>query len=373
MRRWIWILLAAMLFTLPAMAEESGPTVLGVPVEMDAATVNLTSLTEVTQQQAEQLAEELKALPNVMTVDLRGVEVERKAQAALLAAFPSVHFQWKVNVAGRSVDGDAAFLRIEGKDQNTVLRELREALPCLPKLSRVTMFDPPIERKKMEALMADFPGVQFDWTIHWPVCKYVNSSSYKIVNLRTDATAFSTAKGRQDPRYTAEQLMEYLQYTPDLLALDVGHNNVSDLSFLLNWPNLRRLICIDSKQRLTDLSPLAELPDLEYVELFLQNISDLTPLANHDKLVDLNLCHNNITDFTPLYTCKNLERLYISYNPGLNDEAIAELQAALPNCHIETEVFSSTEAGWRKHPHYDILIKSFNECTYYPFDETTAN
>ena len=364
MRRLGWMMLLCLLLALPALAEE-GVTVLGVSVPPDAERIDLTSVTQVSKAQANELITALGALPGVTEVDLRGVNVNRDGQAALLAACPAVHFRWEVSIAGASVDGDITELNLDelGISVKTELSEIRKAIACLPRLERVEMYRFIYAKNNVEKLLADFPQIDFGWSIHWIVC------DGRVVNLRTDATAFSTLKGRQDPRYTAKQIMEYLQYTPDLLAIDVGHNNVSDLSFLANWPGLRRLICIDSKVPVTDISVLADLPDLEYVELFLQGITDISPLANHTKLLDLNLCHNSIEDFSPLYSCTSLERLYISYNPGLNDEAIAALQEALPGCHIETEVYGSTDAGWREHPRYDIMYKSFQDCVYYPFED----
>ena len=213
-------------------------------------------------------------------------------------------------------------------------------------------------------LLDKYPEIEFGWTLDWLICEG------RRVRLRSDATAFSTAKGRQDPRYTAKQIWERLQYFPDLLAIDVGHNNVSDLSFLTNFPELKRLICIDSKKRVTDISALSELYELEYIELFMQDITDISPLANHEHLLDLNLCHNNITDLSPLYSCTSLERLWISYNPNLTQEEVDKLQAVLPDCVIETESYESTGAGWREHERYFTLIESFESNTYIPFAES---
>ena len=362
MRRFLMLLLAGLLLASPALA--AGQIVLGVEIPSGSTSVDLTSLNKVSKQQAQTLSAALEGMPEVTEVDLRGVTVDRDGQAALLAAHPNIHFRWAVSLGNASVDGDTALLNIDalGISKKTELSEIRKAIACLPKLERVTMYNFIYTKDKMEQLLKDYPNVKFDWSVHWRVC------DGRVIDLRTDATAFSTLKGRQDPRYTASQIMDYLKYTPDLLAIDVGHNNVSDLSFLWNWPGLKRLICIDSKVPVTDISVLAELPELEYIELFMQEITDLTPLMNHEKLLDLNLCHNKIEDFSPLYTCTNLERLYISYNPGLNDEAIAALQAALPNCLIETEVYGSTDAGWREHPRYFTMYSSFEDRIYYPFE-----
>ena len=77
------------------------------------------------------------------------------------------------------------------------------------------------------------------------------------LNIRPGMTAFSTLKGRQEPRYTAEDVAEPLRENcPDLLALDLGHNDVSNLEFVTAWPRLRRLIVVDSRTPITDISPL---------------------------------------------------------------------------------------------------------------------
>ena len=161
--------------------------------------------------------------------------------------------------------------------------------------------------------------------------------------------------------------MAPLKYCTQLEAIDLGHNNVSDLSFLTQWPHLKILIIIDSQKPVTDLSPLAELNELEYVELFMQGITDLTPLANKPKLLDLNLCHNSVTNLTPLYSDTSLERLWISYNKGLSDEQVAAFKEAVPGCQVETVEYQSTGAGWREHDRYFVIKDVFETRVYRPF------
>ena len=196
------------------------------------------------------------------------------------------------------------------------------------------------------------------------------------LQIRPGMTAFSTLKGRQEPRYTSEDVAGPLtELCPNLLALDLGHNDVHDLSFLRAWPHLRRLIIVDSKTPVTDISPLAELNDLEYVELFLQNITDLTPLAGKTRLIDLNLAHNDITDLTPLHSCTGLKRLWISYNHHLSQQQLDAFHAAVPDCQIVTGEWNSTGRGWRETaqgpvPHYQILMDSFRSGEYIPFADS---
>lgn len=340
------VLLAALLLALPAQAEQA------------ASMVDMTGLTEVRDRDASALAEQLNVRRDAYACDLRGVKISSEAMAALREACPQVDFYWYVGMGkNEPLESHTAVISLDALPNKMGYNTLRAALPCFMGLQRVTMYNCRFSIREMEALMADNPGVKFDWT--------VRLNNYLI---RTDSTAFSTAKGRQDPRYTASQLDAALRYCPELLAIDAGHNNVSDLSFLRRWPKLRRLIIIDSRTPVTDLSPLAELEELEYIELFMQNITDISPLAGKTKLLDLNLCHNDVTDLSPLYSCVNLERLHISYNPHLTAEEVAALQAVLPNCVIETETYQSTEAGWRTHPRYFIMKESFDTRSYIPFE-----
>ncbi len=357
MRKFLFSLLIMLAIALPACAD-----VLGVPTEPGAVNIDLTSLKEVKNNQTNALIADLQAIEGLQSVNLRGVYTTDKQKAALVEALPGVDFQWVVKLNGVEIDSALTTLDLDTLvKSSTKLAEIRQALNCLPNVDTVIMYKFVNSQSNMEKLLADYPDIHFEWSIHWKIC------DGRVVDLRTDATCFSTLKGRQDPRYTADQLMERLKYCPNLLGVDAGHNNVSDLSFLLNWPNLKYLIIIDSKKPVTDLSPLAQLPDLEYIELFMQDITDISPLANHTKLKDLNLCHNNITDLSPLYSCTALERLHISYNPGLTAEEVAKLQAVLPNCVIETETYQSTGAGWREHERYFVIQKSFETYNYIPF------
>ncbi|MGN1021027.1 MAG: leucine-rich repeat domain-containing protein [Aristaeellaceae bacterium] len=302
------------------------------------------------------LQEALAALPEGAVADLDWEGLKLADMAELAKARPDLRYTWDVTFGGVTVPGDTTVLDLDSLTKDTIKTTfLRQGLTCLTQLTHVTMFEQKISVKDMEAIIADFPQITFDWS--------VQIGTYRI---RTDATAFSTLKGRQEPRFTARD-MEPLKYCTRLEAIDLGHNNVSDLSFLTQWPHLKILIIIDSKRPVTDLTPLAELNELEYVELFMQGITDLTPLANKPNLLDLNLCHNSVTDLTPLYSDTSLERLWISYNKGLSDEQVSAFQAAVPGCQVETVEYQSTGAGWREHERYFVIKDVFETRVYRPF------
>lgn len=379
-RLFAWFLTALLLWAAcPAFA-------LKVPdIPADAESADLSALKRLSDSNAEALAKELLNYPALKSCDLSGVQLSLKASAALTEACPDILFHFMLDLEGHRLDSFLTELDLDaltdsrGAPLSRKLKalQLRRLLTCMPYLKSISVVESRILLKDMEPIIADFPDVAFDWTVHADSVNYgwdsENRKYFEPMAFRPGATAFSTRKGRQDPRYTAKDLEPVVRYCPDLLALDVGHNNVSDLSFLSAFPKLRRLIVIDSKVPVTDISPLADLNDLEYVELFMQNITDISALAGKVRLLDLNLCHNDITDLTPLHSCVNLERLWISYNKNLPQEEIDRLQEALPNLRVETKERESTGAGWREHPRYFIMSRSFITGIYEPFETEQEN
>jgi len=230
---------------------------------------------------------------------------------------------------------------------------LRGYLDQLPHLTRVRMPDSRLSLKDYEALRADYPGIDFD-------------TSFNFIKgpVATGQTAFSTLNRLSDKRYPESKFLPLL-YLKDLQGLDLGHNLISDLSFLEGLPELRVLILADNK--ITDLGPLRQLVHLEYLELFMNDFTDLSPLAELHHLKDLNLCRNRISDVTPLLGLTGLERLWLPDN-FLTAEQKAELEAALPDTQIVYEWSRSTDHGWRKHPRYTVIARMFKTGVYEPFE-----
>ena len=77
--------------------------------------------------------------------------------------------------------------------------------------------------------------------------------------------------------------------------------------------------------KLSDLTPLAGLTNIEYLYLGNNNISDLTPLKGLTNLRTLSLGYNNISDLTPLAGLTNLEYLWLTRNNISNLSPLAGL------------------------------------------------
>ena len=210
-------------------------------------------------------------------------------------------------------------------------------IALLPKLKRIEMIDCGLDDETMGALCDAYPEIKFVWEIdlgYWG-------------KLRTDAKAYSS-RSRKTPIQVKNKLksknVQYFRYCTDLVALDLGHQCLTDVSFLEPLKKLRVLILADNY--ISDISVLGELPDLEYIELFMNRVEDLSPLMNLTKLRDLNIRANKVSDFTPLCSIKTLERVWYAAN-DFTKEDHQMLKEALPNCILNYTAKTATADGWR--------------------------
>ncbi len=245
-----------------------------------------------------------------------------------------------------------------GKTRVTNVDTFIQMLRQMPNIKKVDMFNTNLYTKNIDKLAEAFPDIEFGWTMcigdHW---------------VRTDATAFSTQHNNRSSHHS-EKHFKYLKYCKNLQALDVGHNSVKDLSFLYDLPKLKVLILACNNIR--DITPVGSLKDLEYLELFKNDIYDISCLTNCTKLLDLNICFNRIKDWTPLHSMTSLERLWL-YNSNnysadrpVDPKIVADIKAALPNCHVNSTSYS-TLGGWREHDRYYVVYHTFKYGEYIPF------
>lgn len=258
-----------------------------------------------------------------------------------------------VTFGALSVPKDAEYIDLGEQvveDWNAYIAFLSE----LPNLKKVDMFSTIVEKKNINQLESNFPDIKFGWTIHLTAKHYI----------RTDQTAFSTLHGSCS-EHTSKEL-ELLKYCTELLALDIGHNDLTDISFLQNMPKLRVLI-LACNPRLRNIEVLGQLKDLEYLELFSCNIGNITPLMGLERLMDLNIAYNPITKYAGLNGMTQLKRLWIPQSgvPCYGDE-FRQLEADLPNTTIMNKGHP-TNYGWREGNHYETIYAMFRADEYIPF------
>ena len=262
---------------------------------------------------------------------------------------------------------DLGSLRVPNTDE--AYNAFRQFLSQLPNLKKVDMFATEIRRSRIEFLAKAFPDIEFGWTMIIP-CSNPLHPERAPHKIRTDATAFSTLHNNKTSDHEAIDF-SILKYCKNLQALDIGHNRVTDLSFLYDLPHLKVLI-VACNIELNDITPIGSLKELQYLELFKNDVHDISCLASCTELVDLNICFNRIKDLTPLYGLQKLRRLWLFNSNNYSDsipvpaEAVRALRQALPGCKVDPYSYS-TEGGWREHPRYDTIYEMFWGTEYIPF------
>lgn len=295
------------------------------------------------------VVEEIKqwiSLESQRRIDLTKEALTLDQLMAIKDAFPDKEFEWKLSIYGKTVTSADTYFDV-GETPIRAFKEFHSFLKCFPKLQKVDMFATNIRSNRIFELAEMFPDVEFGWTM-------TLHNHY----IRTDTEVFSTLHSDRSPHHTSKEL-EMLKFCKNLKALDLGHNNLTDISFLSGLTDLRVLILAMNK--IEDISPLRNLTKLEYIELFMNRVEDLSPLENLQNLQDLELTQNKVKDFSPLYGLKNLRRLWLRRAGAVVPRD--EISPHLPDCDIDYES-TSTGGTWRKHSHYFDIYYIFNTGVY---------
>lgn len=286
----------------------------------------------------------LPMLPALTSVDLSGHPVGYDEMDALSSAFPNIQFLFAFEVFSQPVTNQTTRLELNGYPLSSP-EELAAALKYLPNLEYADLCGCGLTNEQMETLMVQFPKVRFVWTI-----------TIGAWEIRSDITAFSKGNRKTFPNGMGRFLEDAntnlynedivpLKYCKDLVFLDLGHGNrISDLTPLANLTKLRALII--SMNKVEDLSPLSQLKELECLEIYQNPIQDLSVITELPKLKYLNCSSTLIDDVSVLLGMQNLEMLWFIHNRYVSAEQRQQLKDALPDCEICFSASSSGEGGW---------------------------
>lgn len=293
------------------------------------------------------LRQTLPLFPALTSLDLTQQQAELSPETILQLQqeFPALKILYTFHLFHREIKtADTELDLYEVRVKNEGVPELEKVLACMPDCTYADMAYTKVDNETMAALAAKFPKIKFSWMIH-----------FAAYSCRTDANMLKASK----PFYGfTSDVADILKYCTDLEYLDIGHNQLTDLSFLSNMKHLKVLIAAISFN-ITDISPVANCTELEYLELFSNRIADVSPLANLTNLKHLNICNNRIVDASPLYSLQNLERLWIANNPLSNEQKTALIKH-LPNCEVNVTTHNPTAEGWSLGKRYDLLSKQFH-------------
>lgn len=299
----------------------------------------------------DKIEKKLKLFPLLKTVDFGENEFEVDEQFKLMEKYPNLKFKWLVNFAGNKVPSDQSEIILE-KTNVEDIEEFKKTIPMFKKLSYLQMGLSNLSNDTLAELREEYKNdFKLAWTI--PMGRWF---------IHTDDIAFSVLIVRYDYRRMTSEDIQVLKYCNELQALDLGHQNITDISVIGEYlTDLRILILADN--RISDITPLKNLKHLHYLELFINPLHDYSPLEELKELVDLNICYNYVNDSSFITKLPKLERLWI-VGTGIYGENLQKAIQQHPNLRYDLRGPGSTENGWRGHKRYFTMIDMFYKRDY---------
>ena len=237
---------------------------------------------------------------------------------ALADSLPGVLVRCQLPLGGQYFSTDSTLIDLSGC--TVTVEEVEQMLPYFPRLEKLDMSFCGISDEEMEELNLRHPDVSIVWTL-------------KIgeVRTRTDAVYFYPAESNY---YPTNAEMTKLRYCHDLVAIDIGHTRATDCEFLWHTPKVRYLILADTG--ITDITPVGNLKELIYLELFNLKTKDYSPLLNCTKLQDLNIgtTHADPEPLSKMTWLHNLQWHRADQDPATK-EAVLKLPEQLPDTNVE--------------------------------------
>lgn len=378
----------------------------GTVAENTAQTLTLGALDEAG---ADLAAELVTYLPALESVDLTSTGISPERAYAFVLALPEADISYSCSFLGHEVSFETESIDLTGMTESEA-QEALMVLPYLPKLERVTLGNEavtPLTWPTLGSLVQSCTGADFEYAftlygksftlldkemdlnhiaiddggalvyavvgamkeleyLDMDFCGVSNEqmmairNAYPDVNVvwrvwfgtnysvRTDAEKILASKPSAGGLVTNRDVAA-LSCCNGVKYLDLGHNEViSDISFVANMPELE--VAILAMNNISDISPLANCTKLEYLEIQTNaGITDLSPLASCTELEHLNIANcRNFSDITPLMGLDKLKRLWLGCSAPVPQEQKDAFIAAHPDCEVNLSVWSDpTSEGWR--------------------------
>ena len=301
-----------------------------------------------------QLIAALDLLPNLRTVDLTGCTAPVADRVSFIEQHPDISAGWTVSVEGQEVEWNIELLDLNNYSIADVAA-LEAAFAELPKLTKVEMCDTNLSYEQLDALNQKYENIRIVWKVYF--------GNYY---LRTDAEYFIAAAWGNDKVYLTNDDIDCWKYCTDLKGLDIGHMNITDLSFLQYMPHMTYLIIAECP--ITDISPLAQLKELRYLEMFQTEVTDLSPLIECTALKAVNLPYTKVKHDNAWAVLPKLTQLDLLWYPSvpLVEAERLQLARALPDTTLFLYNGCEPSGGiWRYNPYY-YEMRDFFHMYYMP-------
>ena len=301
-----------------------------------------------------QLVAALDLLPNLRAVDLTGCTAPVADRLAFIEQHPDISAGWTVSVEGQEVEWNIELLDLNNYSIADVAA-LEAAFAELPKLTKVEMCDTNLSYEQLDALNQKYETIRIVWKVYF--------GNYY---LRTDAEYFIAAAWGNDKVYLTNDDIDCWKYCTDLKGLDIGHMNITDLSFLQYMPHMTYLIIAECP--ISDISPLAQLKELRYLEMFQTEVTDLSPLIECTALKAVNLPYTKVKHDNAWAVLPKLTQVELLWYPSvpLVEAERRQLARALPDTTLFLYNGCEPSGGiWRYNPYY-YEMRDFFHMYYMP-------
>ncbi len=106
--------------------------------------------------------------------------------------------------------------------------------------------------------------------------------------------------------------LEGLQHCKAVMLLDLGDNQIADLTPIAGLSRLQSVTLANNK--ITDLSPVAKLEKMQLLDVSGNQIADLSPIAAMENLRTLYAADNQLTTIEPVKSCPKIWSLDVAGN-----------------------------------------------------------
>ena len=347
----------------------------------------------------EALADNLKYLPNAKTVHIHQAELQEEELTTLREAYPQIDFTYSVEIAGQRYEHTVTELNLSRLSPKEI-DEAIHGISLLPQLTDVQLMsgegNSNLALSDVKRLVDAFPSVNFHYTFQlfgqkisilaqelvfdsveigndgvaairealdvMTSCTYVKLDSCGIdddvmVQLRDDypdkqvvwrvfAGKFSILTDEEMLRMTysiGDDDVAGLKYCNKVKYLDMSSSKITNISFVAHMPQLECVILTLTK--INDLTPLTNCPNLTWLELSnCSSIRDLTALSAMQSLKYLNISHTKVTNLSALDSVP-LER-FNCVKSTVKTSVLDSFVAKHPDCYT-TSKGSALGYGWR--------------------------
>lgn len=280
----------------------------------------------------------IRYFKKLKTLDARQYDLCDELYAATLAVSSSdCEYIFSGTLCGKDINSNTTELDLSSCEVSDTA-EFYNKLRFFPDVTSVFVGDCKVSDEEMDKLNQAFPDTKIVWLVE-----------FGIWQVRTDIKVFSTLVGTLQPKtFTQDDLYPLVNYCTDLVALDLGHNRISDISSFYKLTKLEILgLC---NARITDISVLTKFPQLHYLELFgCTKLTDLSVLGELKNLEQLNIYGiYEFDNLKALSECTKLQYICAGHTTPQGDYKWNDLRKALPECTIDTAGHrDAVQGGWR--------------------------